>query len=179
MTAKSKSQFTSTNKPLPHPDELKNFSSVELRSLWKSLHPCKQAPHIKTLLIRELAYVIQEKKYGGFDKWSVDRLKTAKKDYLNNILENKPSRGTKSTTPPIKTKKSIPKITLSLEDSTTLKRQFNGRLYEVKVKNTDGKSYFIFNGKDYKSLSKIAEEITGTHWSGPRFFGLTKLRLKS
>ena len=29
-------------------------------------------------------------------------------------------------------------------------------------------------GKKYKSLSPIACEITGTHWSGPAFFGTAK-----
>jgi hypothetical protein len=28
-------------------------------------------------------------------------------------------------------------------------------------------------GQVYRSLSAIAKHITGTHWSGPRFFGLT------
>jgi hypothetical protein len=29
-------------------------------------------------------------------------------------------------------------------------------------------------GQRYRSLSVVAERITGAHWSGPRFFGLTK-----
>jgi hypothetical protein len=29
-----------------------------------------------------------------------------------------------------------------------------------------------FNGKRYRSLSEVAREITGSRWSGPRFFGL-------
>jgi hypothetical protein len=32
---------------------------------------------------------------------------------------------------------------------------------------------FIWKGTTYRSLSRIAREITGAHWSGPRFFGLT------
>ena len=28
--------------------------------------------------------------------------------------------------------------------------------------------------KTYRSLTKIARDITGAQWSGPRFFGLTK-----
>jgi hypothetical protein len=32
---------------------------------------------------------------------------------------------------------------------------------------------YLWNGEVWKSLSAIAEEITGAHWSGPRFFGLT------
>ena len=31
---------------------------------------------------------------------------------------------------------------------------------------------YIWAGKHYRSLSRIARAITGTRWSGPRFFGL-------
>jgi hypothetical protein len=31
---------------------------------------------------------------------------------------------------------------------------------------------FAFEGRTYDSLSKVALAITGTKWSGPRFFGL-------
>ena len=33
---------------------------------------------------------------------------------------------------------------------------------------------FEYAGKSYLSLSKIAQAITGAHWSGPRFFGLNR-----
>jgi len=32
----------------------------------------------------------------------------------------------------------------------------------------------LYEGQHYRSLTVIAKRITGTHWSGPRFFGLTK-----
>jgi len=35
-------------------------------------------------------------------------------------------------------------------------------------------SRFEYEGERYRSLTMIAERITGAHWSGPRFFGLTK-----
>ncbi len=31
---------------------------------------------------------------------------------------------------------------------------------------------YLWQGQTHKSLSGIARDITGTHWSGPRFFGL-------
>jgi hypothetical protein len=46
-------------------------------------------------------------------------------------------------------------------------REWNGRTYRVEVL-PDG---YRFDGKDYRSLSSIAKRITGTNWSGPRFFG--------
>ena len=33
---------------------------------------------------------------------------------------------------------------------------------------------FEYEGRRYRSLTVIAERITGAHWSGPRFFGLGK-----
>ena len=53
---------------------------------------------------------------------------------------------------------------------TTLVRQWRGHAYTVVVRE-DG---FEYEGQHYRSLTVIAERITGAHWSGPRFFGLTK-----
>lgn len=51
---------------------------------------------------------------------------------------------------------------------TQLVREWNGRRYQVEVTD-DG---FRMNGEHFRSLSAIALRITGTNWSGPRFFGL-------
>ena len=37
----------------------------------------------------------------------------------------------------------------------------------------DGGRAYEHRGTTYASLSQVARAITGTHWSGPRFFGLT------
>lgn len=49
-------------------------------------------------------------------------------------------------------------------------REWNGSTYTVDV-TEDG---FVWDGVPYRSLSAIARSITGTRWSGPRFFGLPK-----
>jgi hypothetical protein len=49
-------------------------------------------------------------------------------------------------------------------------REWRGRTHTVVV-TEDG---FEYVGKTYSSLSKIAQAITGAHWSGPRFFGLNR-----
>ena len=51
-------------------------------------------------------------------------------------------------------------------------REWNGRLHEIEVLEKG----FSWNGDTYRSLSAIAQAITGTRWSGPRFFGLEKRR---
>ena len=55
-----------------------------------------------------------------------------------------------------------------IKPGTQLVRDWNGRRYQVEVRE-DG---FVMNGDHFKSLSAIALQITGTSWSGPRFFGL-------
>jgi hypothetical protein len=57
-----------------------------------------------------------------------------------------------------------------LKAGTTLVRQWRGQTHTVLV-HKDG---FEHEGQRYRSLTIIAERITGAHWSGPRFFGLTK-----
>ena len=51
---------------------------------------------------------------------------------------------------------------------TLLIREWQGVEHCVTVRD-DGYEY---QGRPYKSLSAIARAITGTKWSGPRFFGM-------
>lgn len=51
---------------------------------------------------------------------------------------------------------------------TRLVREWNGRTIDVTA--TEGG--MLWKGRTYRSLSAIAREVTGTPWSGPRFFGL-------
>jgi hypothetical protein len=47
-------------------------------------------------------------------------------------------------------------------------REWGGVTHVVEVE--DG--HYLWQGKPWPSLTAIAREITGAHWSGPRFFGL-------
>ncbi|WP_252947298.1 DUF2924 domain-containing protein [Oceanicola sp. 502str15] len=49
-----------------------------------------------------------------------------------------------------------------------LVREWNGRTYQVEV--VEGG--YRLDGRTWPSLSAVAKHITGTAWSGPRFFGL-------
>ena len=55
---------------------------------------------------------------------------------------------------------------------THLVREWNGRTYRVEVTDEG----YVLDGTTYRSLSAVAKRITGTAWSGPRFFGLAKKR---
>jgi hypothetical protein len=59
----------------------------------------------------------------------------------------------------------------ALRSGTQLVREWNGRRYQVEV----AEEGYLMNGERFKSLSAIALHITGTSWSGPRFFGLVKV----
>ena len=60
----------------------------------------------------------------------------------------------------------------SATPGTHLVRDWNGRTYRVEVTETG----YVLDGTTYASLSAVAKRITGTAWSGPRFFGLTRKR---
>jgi hypothetical protein len=57
-----------------------------------------------------------------------------------------------------------------LKPGTKLVREWHGRAHTVSV--LDGG--FEYQGKRYRSLTRIARHITGVHWSGPLFFGISK-----
>ena len=56
-----------------------------------------------------------------------------------------------------------------LKTGTRLVRHWRGHTHTVLVRE-DG---FEYEGQHFRSLTVITEQITGAHWSGPRFFGLT------
>src|SRR5205807_6856693 len=102
------------------------------------------------LMIRALAYELQQRAQGSPSLALRRRLQT-----LTGALE----KGALSVDPGI-----------VLKTGTTLVRQWRGHTHTVLV-HEDG---FEHDGQRYRSLTVIAEQITGAHWSGPRFFGLTK-----
>lgn len=63
-------------------------------------------------------------------------------------------------------------VSPSLSSGAQLLREWNGRRYCVEVVD-DG---FVMEGQRYRSLTAIARKITGTPWSGPRFFGLARAK---
>jgi hypothetical protein len=122
-------------------------STHELRLAWRQLY-CTEPPRglSRDLLIRALA----ERTHGGASQALRRRLQTLAGEF---------ERGGASFDPGV-----VAKI------GTTLVRQWRGRTHKVLVCE-DG---FEYADQRYRSLSVIAERITGAHWSGPRFFGLTK-----
>jgi hypothetical protein len=131
--------------------ELVDRSTHELRLAWQQLY-CTGPPRglSRDLLIRALANQLQERTHGGASRAMPRRLQTLAGEF---------ERGGASFDPG-----AVVKI------GTILVRQWRGRTHKVLVRE-DG---FEYEGQRYRSLSVIAERITGAHWSGPRFFGLAK-----
>ena len=66
----------------------------------------------------------------------------------------------------------LPASAVRLKPGTRLLKTWRGKTYTVLISDAG----FIFNDRLFSSLSPIAQEITGTPWSGPRFFGLPSKR---
>ena len=105
----------------------------------------------RNLIIRGLAYKLQVQAYGGLCQGVNRKLKVLAKQLDVND-------------------RSSFEVASALKPGAKLIREWNARTYIVYV-TEDG---FEYNQQHYKSLSKIAREITGTRWSGPRFFGLKR-----
>ncbi len=123
----------------------------KLRFRWEQVHGTEPPAHIsRDLMVRIIAYRIQEREYGGLDKNTKRRLRA-----LAGALESEGERSL-STGP-------------TLKPGAKLIREWHGKTYTV----TALEEGFEFKGRRFRSLSGIAREITGARWSGLRFFGLT------
>ena len=54
-------------------------------------------------------------------------------------------------------------------NGATIVREYQGKIFTVEILAKG----FSYNNKVYRSLSAIANEITGTHCNGKRFFGVS------
>ena len=146
---------TSTRRRTGGPDdvaravaELSTLDAKALRQRWLTL--CGVAPPLglgRSVIIRAIAYQIQERALGG--------LKPATRRVLRRFSDG--AEGGQPALPPG-----------SVRPGTVLVREWHGTSHQVTVLET-GCSW---RGRRYRSLSEVAREITGTRWSGPRFFGL-------
>ena len=128
---------------------LQQLSLDELRDQWTALYEslCPQRMSRITLR-RALAHRIQENAFGGLDSATLRRLDRAAADLGAG-------RSLTTTGPRIK-------------PGTRLLREWQGTVHEVIVLEKSVE----YRGEPWPSLSAVAREITGTRWSGPRFFGL-------
>lgn len=136
---------------------LAEMATRDLRAEWQRLYRAEPPARLsRDLLIRAVAYKIQERANGGPNAALRRRLRTlAEQLAAGNDLSG--STGA------------------MLKPGARLVREWRGRTHTVTVIDAG----FEYDGQRYRSLSQIAKAITGVHRSGPRFFGLTKANGKS
>jgi hypothetical protein len=131
--------------------ELLTLDVTALRRKWPALFGADPSPYLgRVFMVRAIAYRLQERAFGG--------LKQSTQRVLDRFSE---TRG----------KKTQPSASRQRAGAgTVLIRQWKGVQHRVTVLDRD----VLYRGRRYKSLSEVARTITGTHWSGPLFFGLKK-----
>ena len=123
---------------------LASLTRSELIDRWIAVTGSEPLATLSTdLLVRGIAHAMQEKQLGG--------LSPAEHKALIAIAQGKDHPS--------------PAI---LKAGTRLYRDWRGVTQEVLVLD----DRYSWRGKSYTSLSEVARAITGTRWSGPRFFGL-------
>jgi Protein of unknown function (DUF2924) len=123
-----------------------------LCDLWKQVFNASPPSQLrKDLMIPILAFQTQVQAFGPLSPANLGRLRQLARSF------DKDSDSTIASVPAIK-------------PGTRLVRQWRDQVHLVSVEAQG----YEYQGVRYQSLSKIARLITGTRWSGPLFFGITK-----
>ncbi len=122
---------------------------AELRLVWKERLGTPPAITSTELMRRWILWELQAQAKGGFDATTRRRLRQ-----LGKTFRGDPRSTALPDTGP--------------RPGIMLVREWNGVTHRVMVLDEG----FAWNGQKHGSLSDIAFRITGTRWSGPRFFGL-------
>jgi hypothetical protein len=153
MATKTKDRQRSTAAGLWAPvlKPLEGLSIDELRREWAQRFASEPPPKIRSseFLRQLLGWKLQGDAIGGLDAETRHTLQT-----IASALEKDSSYE--------------PKVRHRLTPGLILTREWKGVMHRVTVIYGG----FQHAGRQYKSLSDIARSITGTRWSGPRFFGL-------
>lgn len=154
-----------------------SLSREDLIGRWEKAYGHPPPKGVKRpLLERAAAWHLQAKHLGGLSAATRRMLRTSgnKRDRIGRgeagtaVLSTgdagTPAHGTGASggMMPLISPKTPPAV------GTRLLREWYGRVHVVEV-TEDG---FLFDGKSYRSLTAVARRITGTHRSGPGFFGL-------
>jgi Protein of unknown function (DUF2924) len=134
---------------------LRGLDTKVLRARWRTSFGQDAPTHLaRHLLFAMLAYRLQAEAISDLDAETVRFLKQ---------VDLAPSKQAA-----IPLTQAFERRTRVLSPGTVLNREWSGQHHRVMV--LDGG--FVWDGRPYSSLSEIAKVITGSKWSGPRFFGL-------
>jgi DUF2924 family protein len=127
-------------------DHIRSLGLEALRARWRSVFGAAPPSALtKDLIARTIAYRIQEEAFGGLERATIK--------LLDGLV-----RGERAGA----------EVKRRLKPGTVLVREYQGERHTVTVV-PDG---YVWRENTYASLSIVARAITGTAWSGPRFFGL-------
>jgi hypothetical protein len=141
-----------TRRPYPTMVQIAQMDPAGLAEEWAHRYGAP-APSISPDLLRlGLAYKFQEQRQGGVSRTTKTIMKRAA---LKTDAPDRPKMPCRKLTP-----------------GTRLVRDWRGVGHTVTVLEEG----FSYDGKQWSTLSAIAKAITGAHWNGPRFFGLTERR---
>lgn len=147
-----KGKFSASN-PETVADEIAALSGAtraDLTSRWRALYDSEPPRRIsRDLLTCALAYRFQELALGG--------LKPATRRLLAKVAADASAR-----------RSILPSAPSTLVPGTVLLRNWHGIEHQVIISEHGVE----FRSRQYKSLSEVAQRITGSKWSGPLFFGL-------
>lgn len=148
-------------------DPINNIPALargDLMARWETCYGTLPHKLISTrLLVMAVAYAVQVEQHGGLAKRTRKELLRLA-EATGASTEVKSSNGHRSPA----TMKTRSSFKARPRSGTRFVREWNGKSHIVEVVETG----FAWQGKTYRSLSAIAMSITGTRWSGPRFFGL-------
>ena len=129
-------------------NSLATMSPAQLRDCWQGAVK-SEPPNVPTSLLRRLvAQRLQVKRHGGLPA---------------SVARELASRAGGQRVVPLRVAAPVP-----IPEGTRFIREWHGQTIEVTAV-ADG---FEWQGQSFRSLSEVARKVTGTHWSGPRFFGL-------
>lgn len=138
--------------------ELRSMSVPELVTRYEATHGKPPRVKHREWLWRRIAWRIQEQRFGGLSQVAKQRL-----DELIADLDVPLTRGQRTVSGAIP-KPGMPTV------GTVLTRMWRGT--EIRATVVDGG--IEHDGVVYGSLSAAAKAITGAHWNGKLFFGLTQ-----
>ena len=133
-------------------EALPNLSITELRAAWRRRFRSPPPNRLsRDLLMRGIAYKIQERAHGGLGRATLRKLEAFAEQLAagdGRWLDPYPA----------------------LKPGTRLVRSWGGETHSVVVL-AEG---FEYRGARFRSLSQLARTITRVRWSGPRFFGIRR-----
>jgi len=148
---------------------LQRMSPAQLREKYADVFGEPSRSGNKDFLLKRVAWRIQSLAEGGLSERAKRRADELARDA--DVRTTIP-RLLKSTSTVVPRTGTIAPTDLRLPlPGTVLTRTYRGKQVRVTVLSD---SQFEFEGERYRSLTAVAKAVTGSHWNGYLFFGLTQ-----